>query len=306
MLKTFGIALVALLAAVAVALWTLLGRFEPSIKSAIETEGALATQTQVLVGSVELSPFTGVGALDGLTVGNPTGFSSPYALVVDRIALQVERGSLLGGGPIIVDSATVIAPQITYTAKSPTAISNLETIKNKAQAYSVTPVAIRAGSNARKLIIRELTVMGGSISLDIPLPGGPITVRLPPLHLANIGATTDGAAPSAIIRALCEALADEAKKAVTATIAHKVKSVVDMIKPPARGLPKSMPSPPSPPPLPSTLPQLSPPTQSTLSSPPTQLDLPPVPTLPSPPNLPPLPTLPVHPGVKDLPPPPGF
>ncbi|MBT8769443.1 AsmA family protein [Metapseudomonas boanensis] len=144
MLKMFGLTLTVLLAVVAIALWTLLGQFEPSIKSAIETEGALATQTQVLVGSVELSPLTGMGALDGLTVGNPTGFSSPYALVVDRIALQVERGSLLGGGPIIVESATVIAPQITYMARSSAATSNLETIKNTVRSYSATPAVSSA------------------------------------------------------------------------------------------------------------------------------------------------------------------
>ncbi|MGF6805161.1 hypothetical protein OKW30_000287 [Paraburkholderia sp. Clong3] len=286
MQKTLGLAVAALLAVAAIALWTLLARFEPSIKSAIETEGALATQTQVLVGSVEFSPLTGVGALDGLTVGNPTGFSSPYAVVVDRIALQVESGSLLGGGPVIVDSATVIAPQITYKAQSPTATSNLETIKNNAQAYSTTPAAIRAGSNARKVIIRNLTVMGGTLSLDMHLPGGPLTVPLPPLHLANIGATTNGATPPEIIRAVCEALADEAKKAVTEAIAQKLKSVIDMLKPPVGGLPK-LPSPPSLPSRPSLPRPPSPPSPPSLSSPPS------LPSLPPPPGLP-------------LPPPPGF
>ncbi|TDY27133.1 hypothetical protein B0G81_7680 [Paraburkholderia sp. BL6665CI2N2] len=267
MQKNLGLAVAAVLAVAAIALWTLLARFEPSIKSTIETEGALATQTQVLVGSVVFPPLTGVGTLDGLTVGNPTGFSSPYAVVVDRIALQVESGSLLGGGPVIVDSATVIAPQITYKAQSPTATSNLETIKNNAQAYSATPAAIRAGSNARKVIIRNLTFMGGTLSLDIHLPGGALTVPLPPLHLVDIGATTNGATPPEIIRAVCEALAEGAKKAVTEAIAQKLKSGIDMLKPPVDGLPK-LPSPPS---------------------------LPSLPRPPSPPALPPPPGLPLSP-----------
>lgn len=301
MLKTVSLALVSLLAVVAIALWTQLGQFGPSIKSAIETEGALATQTQVLVGSVELSPFTGVGALDGLTVGNPTGFASPYAVVVDRIALQVERGSLLGDGPIIVESATVIAPQITYLARSPTATSNLETIKNTARTYSATPAAIRVSSHARKVIIRELTVMGGSISLDVHLPGGALTVPLPPLHLANIGVTTNGATPPAVIRAVSEALADEARKAVAKVTAQKLKSVVDRLKPRARQLPKSvplpppLPTPPSPPTSPS--PQSLPPTSALPS--PASMPSPAFP--PSPPSL-----LPPPPGLKLLPPPPAL
>ncbi|WP_147308736.1 hypothetical protein [Paraburkholderia sp. BL27I4N3] len=225
------------------------------------------------MGSVEFSPLTGVGALDGLTVGNSTGFSSPYAVVVDRIALHVESGSLIGGGPVIVDSATVIAPQITYEAQSPTATSNLETIKNKAQAYSATPAAIQAGSHPRKVIIRNLIVMGGALSLDIHLPGGALTVPLPPLRLANVGATTNGATPPEIIRAVCAALADESKKAVTEAIAQKLKSVISVLKPPVGGLPK-LPSPPSRP------------------SPPSLSSRPSLPSLP-PPGLP-------------LPPPPGF
>jgi hypothetical protein len=32
-----------------------------------------------------------------------------------------------------------------------------------------------------KVIIRDLTVVGGSLSLDVPLPGGVLTVPLPPL-----------------------------------------------------------------------------------------------------------------------------
>jgi len=265
--KTLGLALAVLLAAAAIAAWVLLAQLGPAIKSAVETDGALATQTQVLVGSVEFSPFTGVGALDGLTVGNPAGFSSPYAVVVDRIALQAESGSLLGDGPVIIDSATVIAPQITYEAKSPTATSNLEAIKNNAKAYAATPAATETASSARKVIIRDLTIMGGSITLDVPLPGAALTVPLPPLHLTNIGADTNGATPPEIIRIVCEAIADEAKKAVTAAIAQKVKSAIEMLKPPAGLLPKSLPhlptpsraSPPSPPSMPVPPPGMMPP-----------------------------------------------
>jgi hypothetical protein len=310
--KTLGLALAALLV-VAIALWNTIGRIEPAIKSAIETEGALATRTQVLVGGVEFSPFTGAGALDGLTVGNPTGFSSPYAVVVDRIALQVQSRSLLGSGPVVVDSATVFGPHITYKAASPAAISNLETINSTAQAYSGTPSATRAGSDGRKMIIRDLTVMAGTLSLDMPLPGGALTVALPPLHLTNIGATTNGATPPEIIRAVCEALADEAKKTVTQVIAEKVEAVLAAPKPPLRELLRALPRPPAPPkppvlPLPS-LPSLPSPPQLRLPSPP------PPPgssssssssssSTSSPPALPPLPSPPRGLGLP--PPPPGF
>lgn len=246
--KRLGLALAVLIAA-AIAAWVFVARIGPSMKSAIETQGALATQTQVLVGGIEFSPFTGAGALDGLSVNNPAGSSSPYAVLVHRIVLQAESSSLLGDGPVIIDSATVIAPQITYEAKGPTAVSNLETIKNNAQAYAASPAATRTKGSARKVIIRDLTIMGGSITLNTPLPGGALSVPLPPIHLTNIGADTNGATPSEVIRLVCQAIADEAKKAVGAAIAQKVESVLGAFRPPAEIL-KSLPKPPKPPPLP--------------------------------------------------------
>lgn len=311
MWKILGVTLIALVAAACTALGIFLTQFEPAIKSAVENEGALVTQTSVLVGSVQFSPFTGTGTLAGLTVGNPNNYSSPYAVVVNRIALQVERSSLFGSGPIVVDAATVIAPQITYQAQNPTATSNLETIKQNAQFYAHTPAAIRAGNSVRKVIIRDLTVMGGSISVNIPLSGDTLTVPLPPLHLSNMGVSTDGSTLPEIIRAVSEALADAAKQAVAQAIVQTIKSVVQQLPRPQRALPTL----PVPPPLPqpslssalsSAKPVLPPPDlpgKKTVPSPPEPLISNRLPTLPEPPRikLPPPP-----PGILPFPPPPGF
>lgn len=287
MTKALGLALAVLLAA-AMAAWHLFAQFGPAIKSTIMTDGALATQMQVLVGGVEFSPFTGAGALDGLTVGNPVGFSSRYAVVVDRIALQVESGSLVSSGPVVVDSVTVIAPQITYEAPSPNATSNLEAIKKNAQAYAVTQAAIQPSRSGRKLIIRKLTIMGGSITIDLHLPGAALTVPLPPLALTNIGVDRNGVTPPEVIRIVCEAMADAAKKSVTAAIAAKANSVLEILKPPAGMLPKSLPHLPSPPSMRGT------------PSPPS---LPKPPDMPSPPDLPRPSQLPGPPSDMKFPPP---
>jgi hypothetical protein len=302
MWKIPGVTLIALVAAACTALGIFLTQFEPDIKSAVENEGALVTQTSVLVGSVQFSPFTGAGTLYGLTVGNPNNYSSPYAVAVNRIALQVERSSLFGSGPIVVDAATVIAPQITYQAQNPTATSNLETIKQNAQFYSHTPAAIRAGNSVRKVIIRDLTVMGGSISVNIPLSGDTLTVPLPPLHISNMGVSTDGSTLPEIIRAVSEALADAAKQAVAQTIVQKIKSVVQQLPRPQRALSKF--------PAPSPLPQPSIP--SALSSAKSMLPAPdnpgkkPATTSPELPINSRLPALPEAPRIKLVLPPPNM
>lgn len=229
--RLLGIVLAVLLALGAGIVWYQFSLFGPRIQATIETQGSLATQTQVTVGDVELSPFSGSGAIDGLTVGNPAGFSSPYAVAVNRIALQLEVPTLLGSGPVIVDSATIIMPRITFEASSPDGVSNLETIKNNAQAFATSPAA-QMMAPGRKAIIRDLTVIGGAITLDIPLPGiDQLSVPLPPLHLINVGADTDGATPPEIIRIVCEAIASEAKWAVTEALAEKLKSALSALKP---------------------------------------------------------------------------
>ena len=287
MLKTIGLVLTILLAVAAAVSWLLFVQFGPAIQAAIESEGASATRTQVLVGGVAYSPFTGSGTIDGLSVGNPSGFSSPYALVVQRIALQVEPASLLGTGPIVVESATLIAPQITYAAQGST--SNLETIRNTAQAYATSPAAVRAGRHARRLIIRELRVMGGAIAVDVAMPGGALSLPLPALYLADIGGTGEGAEPAAIIRAVSEAVADQALQAVSRSIGEKLKAAV---APPLARPPKFRATPPVLPPPPTTSAAAATVTAEPLPVPSAAVPkpaLPPLPQLPALPDAPPRP-----------------
>ncbi|PPQ32705.1 hypothetical protein CCR94_04635 [Rhodoblastus sphagnicola] len=168
---------------------------------------------------------------------------------MDRIAMQVESSSLLGGGPVMIESVTVIAPRITYEADDPTAVSNLESMKNNAKAHAASSSGMQAASAMRKVVIRNLTVMGGALSLAIPVVDSTLTVPLPPVHLSNIGADTDGATPPEIVRVICEAVADAAKKAVAAAIAKKVDAAVDklgkIVKRLAKGPPGLLPDPPS-------------------------------------------------------------
>ncbi|MFN3767058.1 MAG: hypothetical protein ACK4TD_01690 [Ectopseudomonas guguanensis] len=289
MLKTLGLVLTVLLVVAASVSWLLFVQFGPAIQAAIESEGASATRTQVLVGGVAYSPFTGSGTIDGLSVGNPSGFSSPYALVVQRIALQVEPASLLGTGPIVVDSATLIAPQITYAAQGPNATSNLEIIRNTAQAYATSPAAVRAGRHARRLIIRELRVMGGAIAVDVAMPGGALSLPLPARYLADIGGTSEGAEPAAIIRAVSEAVADQALQAVSLSIAEKLKAAV---APPLARPPKFRATPPVLPPPPTTSAAAATVTAEPLPVPSAAVPkpaLPPLPQLPALPDAPPRP-----------------
>src|SRR5260221_4590356 len=71
-----------LLLAVGGTLWWLYASREALIKHAIERYGPDLTGVSVKVKSVKLEPVEGLGAIGGLEIGNPPGFSAPRALTL--------------------------------------------------------------------------------------------------------------------------------------------------------------------------------------------------------------------------------
>src|SRR5258706_122586 len=89
-LAVAGAALVFIFATLVV-VWMGAGKI---IKVAIETIGPQLTKTEVIVGSVFVSPFSGSGTLYGLVVGNPPGNESKTAIKINRIKMAVDLPSL--------------------------------------------------------------------------------------------------------------------------------------------------------------------------------------------------------------------
>ena len=82
--------IVAVLVVVAVvALFVVGSNLDGIVKKAVETAGPKITQTSVTLDGVSLSPRSGSGAIKGLTVGNPSGYSSPR---VQRTRLPIRIG----------------------------------------------------------------------------------------------------------------------------------------------------------------------------------------------------------------------
>src|SRR3954471_16819555 len=100
--------LLALIAVVVVAAagvtWLVMTKGNEIVASAIERYGSAATGTSVDVGSVELALTQGRGNIKGLTIDNPSGYSTSYFLKVDDIALAVDLSSLGGRVPIVKEA----------------------------------------------------------------------------------------------------------------------------------------------------------------------------------------------------------
>ena len=68
------------------AVYYVLSSLDGMVKTAIETYGSQATETTVLVDSVQIVLKDGSGAIRGLTVGNPQGFATPQAFSLGQVA----------------------------------------------------------------------------------------------------------------------------------------------------------------------------------------------------------------------------
>jgi hypothetical protein len=213
MWKKLGIAVAVLLLLIAGGAYYLFSNLDGFIKQAIQTYGTAATQATVSVDGVKLSLTDGAGALNGLTLGNPAGFSSPQAISVGQVAVQVDTGSITGTGPIIIDEISVAAPHVTYEVAGLGRGSNLDAIKQNVNDYVAAQSSgpsTSANRSARKEIIRDLTITGGDVTLASSLLGGrSVTVPLPPIHLTNIGGSS-GASPAEIAQKVLGAITSKA------------------------------------------------------------------------------------------------
>ena len=173
------------------------------IESSIETFGSEATQTQVSLSSVDLSLAEGTAALNGLTVGNPSGYSSNNAVSLGRINVAIDLDSLqscsaTGCDVVTLKEVSVDSPEILYELGQ--GGNNLETIQKNVEAYTAGLSGGSSGSSSSsgtKLIIDRLVIRGGQIAVqrgDSKLADVP----LPTIDMKNIGRSQGGVEPGQV------------------------------------------------------------------------------------------------------------
>ncbi len=124
-------AILVLLVTIGFGVYYLLSNLDSIVKSAIEKYGSEATQTSVQVASVKIVLQDGSGAIRGLTVDNPQGFSAPRAFSLGEIATQIDLKSLSEEVPVI-EHITIRAPEVFYELNEK-GRNNLDSLKKNLQ-----------------------------------------------------------------------------------------------------------------------------------------------------------------------------
>ena len=184
-LLAFGVIIIALAAGA----WWLYSSRDVLIKRAIEHYGPQLTGVAVSVKSVKLEPLDGTGAIMGLELGNPPGYSASHAMTLGEVRLAVDPATITS--PVVhVKQISLEAPAITYERGAQG--DNLSAIEKHIQSQlpKSEPSAKGGSKDApqRKFIVDHVQVRGARVSY-----GGLATVELPEVNLRDLGKKKGGA-----------------------------------------------------------------------------------------------------------------
>ena len=192
-----GVILV-LLITIGFGVYYLISNLDSIVKSAIEKYGSEATQTSVQVASVKIVLQDGSGAISGLTVGNPQGFSAPLAFSLGEVATQLDLKSLSEDVPVI-EHITIRAPKVFFELNEK-GQNNLDKLKQNLQSGAATSASSKSGKkdgSEQKLIIRKLVFSDGRIHARVVPLDKNYELKLPNITMNDLGGKT-GATPSQI------------------------------------------------------------------------------------------------------------
>jgi hypothetical protein len=163
------------------------------VKRSIEAFAPTITQTPVTLDTVNISLLTGSASIKGLVVGNPSGYASPSAIVIDRAAIRISPGSLVSD-KIIIHSIEVRAPEITFEG-NPFGANNLGKILDNVNGTPDTnaPSQSNPAKPAKKLEVDDFLLVGAKVHVQLTgVMNKQLDLTLPDIHLVDLGKGNDG------------------------------------------------------------------------------------------------------------------
>lgn len=219
-MKKVLFALIALIIiAIAASMYYVYSNLDAILKAAIEMYGSEATHTAVRVEKVKVKltdgSQAGSGAIYGLTIGNPFGYSTPHAFTLGEVSIKIDLNSLRSP-PYVIDNITVRAPQVFFEVNKDKK-NNLNELKEKLTAGLPKDTAAKdTGSTAPvepRLIIRKITFSEGAIKAKVTPLNKNYDLALPAINMANLGGKK-GATPTEIANEIIDRLIAQAKAEV--------------------------------------------------------------------------------------------
>ena len=169
---------------------------DSKVKDAVEENAAHLTGSPVTVESVDFSVLSGKGAITGLRVSNPEGFSPNPALTLGKILFEIDMGALsmdtITVKEIKADSTRILVEKnregkINFQVLS----ENLKKVSGEND-----PAGNTAGSWVPNLRITEFLLSEGSVTLA-GFAENSRDIKTPEIRLRNLGGAS-GSSPEEI------------------------------------------------------------------------------------------------------------
>jgi uncharacterized protein involved in outer membrane biogenesis len=212
MKKLLAVLLIAIPLVVVAALIILFVSLNSIVKTAVEKVGSKATGTEVVLADVDLSPLSGKGQLQGLSVGNPAGFKTETAFQLGNVRVELDPRSLLSD-TIVVREVLIDAPEITYEQGIPR--SNIQVIKNNVAAFAGPPseeepeAAEEPAKPGKQVVIEHLLITNGKVRVSSTLAQGKaVTIKLPKVELKNLGSTSEERSVAEVLNTVIAAVSE--------------------------------------------------------------------------------------------------
>ncbi len=199
---SFGVILIVVIATTLL-LTLAVSNINPLVERVIESAGTEAAGVEVSVDSVQITLKEGSGIISGLTIANPPGFTSKYALNVGTAAIAIDIESLTND-IIIINSVQIDSPSINYEQSANN--SNLQTILDTLSTQDSTASVDEPGDSdsSIRIIIRKFDFTGANAVLAVPALDKSQSVTLPDIHLRDIGANSQGASARELVKQILQ------------------------------------------------------------------------------------------------------
>jgi len=182
----------------AILAWLAWNSIDLIVRVALEHWGPDVMGAKVEVSEVRISPRDGLGAVRGLEIGNPPGFSAPRAARFGEIRVALEPSTLLSD-VIVVHELAVESAQVTYERGDKT--TNLDAIQKRIESYAKGPGG--AGGNdaqrakKRRFVIERLAIRKARVLMTTRGLGGQgLAFDLPDVELRDVGKRQGGVTAS--------------------------------------------------------------------------------------------------------------
>jgi uncharacterized protein involved in outer membrane biogenesis len=205
-----------------------ISKIGPLIKSAVNTYGPGITKTDLRLGDVGVSLFSGEVKLKEFTLGNPKGFTSPQAMKVNSIFVNVDEKSIMKD-PIVIEKIEIAGPEITYekTAGTDNFMTIMDNVKKSAGMGQAPQEKPKATGKSKNLMVKEFVLKEGKVNLVAAFLGGKsVSAPLPDIRLTNIGTAKEGASPEKVAETILAAIYEKlTSSAFTASLNNQLKAL---------------------------------------------------------------------------------